>query len=342
MTAVRPAVPLLAVIVGAGLLTAPAEAQPAAEATAMPAPARFQDAPQAAEANARHAPGDPLEGLNRRFYAINQGLDRAIVRPLALGYAKIVPKPVRAGVRHFFTNLTEPIVFLNDLLQIQPKRAVGTLGRFVINTTLGLAGLIDVAKGEKLPHRSNGFGNTLGAYGVKAGPYLYLPILGPSDLRDLGGGAADGLVLPTLIGSPFNRTDYRIASTVLNGLDQRAEVDSELTTLTNSALDPYATLRSVYLQSRAAAIAALKDKDAAEVDGATDAGIGALDDPLIDPGAGSAGSPSSATDPASLEGATTAPRASEPAGRRDAAAPPTSPGAAEGGELPGATPPPDR
>ncbi len=112
--------------------------------------------------------------------------------PVAKAYKKSLPKPVRSGIRNFLNNLGEPIVFLNYLLQLKPGKAFETLGRFAINSTIGIGGLVDVAKKEpfNLPHRRNGFANTLGYYGVDSGSYLYLPIIGATTVRDLVG---DGL-----------------------------------------------------------------------------------------------------------------------------------------------------
>ncbi|MDB5714897.1 MAG: VacJ family lipoprotein [Sphingomonadales bacterium] len=231
-------------------------------------------AARARPVRARHATaGDPVEGVNRGLFSVHQFLDRLFFRPVAMAYKTLVPKFVRTGVRHVISNLSEPVVFLNDVLQLKPKRAVRTFGRFAINTTLGVGGIIDVAKGEKLPHRSNGFGNTLGRYGVGPGPYLFIPLVGPTDLRDLIGGQADGAVLPLAVGDPFNRTAYIIPTLALAGLDQRAESDADLKALLSGAADPYATLRSVYLQSRAAEVGEIRHGRA----------NGALDDPLVDP-----------------------------------------------------------
>lgn len=261
------------------ILVSPAAAPPAAAPSSA---AAIDAAPAAAASHPRvHAPGDPLEGFNRRMFRLFQSLDKAIFRPLALGYRQIVPRPIRSGVRHFFSNLGEPVVFLNDMLQLRPRRAIRTFGRFAINSTLGVGGLIDVATPEALPHHANGFGSTLGFYGVGPGPYVFVPFLGPSTLRDLVGGAGDAMVLPAAVGAPFDRTDYRIASAVITGLDQRAESDDDLQALYRTALDPYATLRSVYLQSRTAAIRGLK---AHNRDG--EAGPDELGDPLADPDPG--------------------------------------------------------
>jgi phospholipid-binding lipoprotein MlaA len=204
--------------------------------------------------------GDPLEKFNRHMFKIHQKLDHAILRPAAMGYKHAIPSPIRAGVRHIFSNLGEPVIFLNFVLQFKPQSAARTAVRFIVNSTIGLAGLIDVAKGKtfELPHVPNGFGDTLGYYGVKTGPYLFLPLVGPTDVRDFLGGQADGLVLPVIVGRPFDRLEYQIPKAVLTGLDARAEYDDDLKALLGDALDPYATMRSVYLQDRAGEIAALK------------------------------------------------------------------------------------
>src|SRR3954452_443340 len=116
----------------------------------------------------RASPDDPLEELNSASFQVVQKVDSAIVAPLAFAYEDIMPRPIRDGLRNFLHNLGEPIVFVNFMLQLKPGKAAETLGRFVINTTVGVAGLVDVAKRKpfKLPHRSNGFANTLGYYGV--------------------------------------------------------------------------------------------------------------------------------------------------------------------------------
>ncbi len=224
-------------------------------------------------------PGDPNEKFNRSMFGIQQKFDRAIFRPVARGYATIIPKFIRSGLRNLLRHIRLPIVFLNDVLQLKPKRAVRTLGRFAINTTAGIGGLFDVAKTAKLPHRNNGLGNTLARYGVGPGPYLFLPLVGPTQLRDLFGGGVDGLIYPIAIGSPFNRTDYQLSTAAIGGLDLRAESDAGFKALLDGAADPYASLRSVYLQNRAAEIAEIKGEITAP---------GGLDDPLVDPEADTA------------------------------------------------------
>lgn len=252
-----------------------------APSTGVTAP--VQDAPsvqQSSESGATgRTPGDRYEKFNRSMFGIQQKFDRAIFRPVARGYATIIPKFVRSGLRNLLRHIREPIVFLHDVLQLKPKRAVRTLGRFAINTTAGIGGLFDVAKTAKLPHRNNGLGNTLARYGVEGGPYLFLPLVGPTQLRDLFGGGADGLIYPIAIGSPFNRTDYQVSTAAIGGLDLRAESDAGFKALLDGAADPYASLRSVYLQNRAVEIAEIKGEATTP---------GGLDDPLIDPEADAA------------------------------------------------------
>lgn len=254
-------------------------AAPVAVTSSVAAPA---PAPVAAsEARPRHhrTKGDPLEGFNRTMFSIHQFLDRIAFRPLAMLYRTVVPKPLRTGIRHVFSNVGEPLVFANDMLQLKPKRAIKTVGRFLVNSTIGIGGVLDVAKTREfnLPHHDNTFGTTLGHYGIGPGPYIFLPLVGPSDFRDFGAGIAQGQTYAFTIGTPFDRAEYRVSEAVLTGLDLRVESDGALKALLGGAIDPYATLRSAYLQDRAASIA--------ETRGAKAAAASALDDPLTDPAA---------------------------------------------------------
>lgn len=292
MTHIRGGIGAVA-LVSAVALAPPAVAQGVPLAQASPAPVVAVPAPDAPRPRRHHAKGDPLEGFNRAMYAVFKVLDRFLYRPVAVAYKTVVPKPLRTGIRHVFSNASEPIVFLNDVLQLKPKRAVKTFGRFMINSTIGVGGVFEMAKPEfHLPHHDNGFGNTLGRYGVHPGPYLFLPFVGPSNFRDFLGDGTDGLVLPYTIGTPFDRVEFQVTRSVITGLDQRAESDDELRALESGAVDPYATLRSSYLQNRAATIA--------EIRGIGEAAPDALNDPLADP-AGTGGVatplPPSADDP---------------------------------------------
>jgi phospholipid-binding lipoprotein MlaA len=263
---------------GGALLVPMASARPMQSVTApVPgerAPAAAPRPPMMPVPHATRTPGDPFEATNRRFFKAQNGVDRAFFRPIALFFKRIVPRPVRDGLRNIIRNLNEPIVFLNDMLQLKPKRAIKTLTRFVLNSTMGIGGTIDVARTADLPRRKNGFGNTLARYGVRPGPYLYLPLIGPTTVRDLFGGQVDALVLPVGVGFPFNRIDYTISRGAVSTLDTRAEADGDLNALLASAADPYATLRSVYLQNRAAEIADIMGKSSS---------IAPLYDPLTDP-----------------------------------------------------------
>ena len=232
--------------------------------------------------------------------------DRAVIRPAALGYKHVVPGPVRRGLRHFFTNLKEPAIFVNYLLQLKPGKAAETATRFLFNSTLGLGGFLDVARepNVNLPHRPNGFGDTLGYYGVKPGPYIFLPLLGPTTLRDLVGGGAEAVVLPKLSVSPFDTPEYQVTRGVTEGLDTRAQADEDLRALLRDAVDPYATFRSAFLQDRAGEIQALHGRKAAATAPAEELG-----DPLADPAGGGA-TPAPAAPPAAKP--STAPELDDP------------------------------
>ncbi len=248
-----------------------------AEQTPPPAPA----APIDVVAKHHHAPGDPLEDFNRASYKFSMDVDKAVLRPVALGYRHVVPRPARDGVRNLLSNIGEPLVFVNDVLQLKIGRAVKTLGRFVINSTIGLAGLFDNAKRKpfNLPHHNNSLGDTLGFYGVGPGPYLYLPILGPTTLRDAVAGQLQGMLLPQISRTPFRLREYTISTAIVGGLDQRAEADDDLRVIIADSVDPYATLRSVVLQDRAGEIAGLKSGD---LDGSTEVPQTLPADPSLD------------------------------------------------------------
>lgn len=197
---------------------------------------------------------DPYEHWNRRVFGFNQSLDAHLLRPAALAWRRVVPSVIREGLRNALSNLGEPVVFLNDMIQFRADDASVSLQRFVVNSTAGIAGVADVAKAHGRPHHDNGFGTTLGRYGLGPGPYIYLPVLGPGDGRDLFGSGVDTLLNPrTWIGYSA-RTATGVAETVSGGLNLRADADGELQTLRATSTDEYATLRSLYLQNRQAQI----------------------------------------------------------------------------------------
>lgn len=179
--------------------------------------------------------------------------------PVALGYKHALPNPVRGGLRHLLLNLDEPIVFVNYLLQFKPGKAAETLGRFTVNSTIGVAGLMDVAKNKPfhLPYRHNGLANTLGYYGVKPGAFIYLPFYGATTPRDFIGNVADRFLVPETVGFPFNTLAFGVPATLLRALDRRAETDDQIRDLRANDPNPYVTSRELYLRQRAEEIAAL-------------------------------------------------------------------------------------
>jgi len=193
-------------------------------------------------------PSDPWEGFNRAVYGFNDGLDRAIVKPLAKGYQVIMPAPLDRGVTNFFSNLSEVNSILNNLLQLKLQRAGTNVGRLAINSTVGLLGFIDVASKIDVPRHREDFGQTFGVWGIPSGPYLVLPFLGPSSGRD-----AVGLVLDWQM-APINwATDSSAIRFGLLGLwfiDRRADLLGASRILEQAALDPYAFTREAYLQKR--------------------------------------------------------------------------------------------
>ncbi len=213
-------------------------------------------------AKRRAIAADPLENFNETSFEIIQSVDKAFVGPVALAYRDKLPSPIRSGVRNFLSNIGEPIRFVNFLLQLKPGKAVETVGRFAINTTLGVGGVMDVAKKKPfhMPLRVNGFAYTMGYYGIKSGPYLYLPFIGPTTLRDVTGRIMDLMLLPIAVGKPFNNLYYTVPAGILSSLDDRAEFDDELTRLRTQSGDPYAALRAYYLNKRQAEIDALRGK----------------------------------------------------------------------------------
>lgn len=202
-----------------------------------------------------HVPGDPLQHINAKSFALTQSVDQAVIGPVALAYERALPKPALGGIRNVLENLHEPVVFVNFLLQLKPGKAFETLGRFAINSTIGVAGLLDIAKRRpfKLPLRHNGFADTLGVYGVKPGAFLFLPVIGPTTVRDLIGGGLDRVLLPVALGSPFNNPLYSVPVGVLSELDRRAQLDDKIKAVRATA-DPYVTRRKLYLQERQAEI----------------------------------------------------------------------------------------
>jgi phospholipid-binding lipoprotein MlaA len=224
----------------------------AALAVGAASPVLAQAQPPAAGPLAATSNGDPFERVNRGLFAFNGVLDRVLLRPVAMTYRRLLPRPVRRGVHNVLGNLDEPIVLANDLLQLRLRQAAQTAARFVGNTTVGILGVFDVATPAGLPHHDNSFGDTLGRAGVPVGPYLFLPAIGPTTVRELLGGAADFYIDPVAHLGGVNAQQVGIGQAVLGALDARVEADADIKSLEASAIDPYATARSAHLQQTAA------------------------------------------------------------------------------------------
>lgn len=190
---------------------------------------------------------DPLAPVNREIYRFNMLLDAAVMRPVAQGYVNITPQPVRSHISNFFSNLRLPVTVINDLLQLKPLDAVRDTGRFAVNSTLGFAGFFDPASEWSMPPHSEDFGITLARWGVPSGPYLQIPFLGPSDLRDAVGMYSD------YFGSTSYWTGWKPRTRnviyAMQAISARADflnVDQML----DQSYDPYSLLRSIYFQNR--------------------------------------------------------------------------------------------
>ena len=197
---------------------------------------------------------DPFEPTNRAIFNFDVQLDHAVATPLAKTYRTILPDPAVQGIHNALGNLNSPVVLVNDVLQGDTDKAGNTLGRFVINSTVGVGGLIDVAAKIGMPGHANDFGITLGKWGAQEGSYLVLPFVGPKPPRDLTGDLADIAFDPLTYMKWNNSTLYMIVRTGLGVLDARAANIDAVASIERSSIDFYATSRSLYRQNRAAQI----------------------------------------------------------------------------------------
>ena len=203
------------------------------------------------------ANNDPLEPMNRKIFAFNLEFDQVLMKPIAKVYVALLPQAGRDAIRNLLVNLNEPVVFANDALQGRFRPAGTTVGRFVINSTVGLVGLIDVAGRHGLHPQVGDFGQTLHVWGFPEGPYLILPIVGPSSPRDSIGSGVDIYVSPWRYVAINNNypTGLTIAEMGLSGIDERSRAIDSLDELQRESVDYYAAFRSLYRQHRAAEIA---------------------------------------------------------------------------------------
>jgi len=188
---------------------------------------------------------DPWEGYNRKVYAFNEGMDK-VVRPIAVGYDKIMPDPLQRGVGNFFRNLDAPVTYVNLVLQGKFRESADTLGRFLINSTVGLLGFIDVASRLGIPFYNEDLGQTMATWGYDDSRYLMLPFFGPSTFRDGTGRLADSFYHP--VGRVFHGSN-RWGLWIFRGIDTRARYLDQDTEL-QSAYDPYVLMRDVWMQNR--------------------------------------------------------------------------------------------
>ena len=198
---------------------------------------------------------DPFQGFNKAVFAFNDGADTVLLRPVAMGYRQVVPEPVRTGLRNFLRNLRAPVNFTNEVLQGDFQGAGNVFTRTAVNTLIGLGGVVDVAAMEGLPYEQEDFGQTLAVWGVGHGPYMVLPILGPSSMRDGAGLLVDGLMDP--LSWYLRNTDqeeWMYARMGAEGLVKREELLDVLDDLRRNSFDYYAAMRSAYVQRRSAMV----------------------------------------------------------------------------------------
>ncbi len=194
---------------------------------------------------------DPLELLNRFTFAFNMALDTLVFQPVAATYRFLLPVEVRDSVRNAVRNLRSPLILINDVLQGEMERAETTLVRFLVNSTLGVLGLFDVAADMGYPYHDEDFGQTLGAHGVGEGFYLVLPVFGPSNPRDGVGMLVDFYLDPmTYAAEAADIEDFLLARTLAGGIDKRARNLDTIEDLKRDSIDFYARVRSLYRQSR--------------------------------------------------------------------------------------------
>lgn len=238
-------------LIAAGVLGVSAASAHAQNAPAEPPPPLV--AAPVASADSIDTAYDPLQGFNRGSFGVSMGLDRAVLRPVAHAYMAATPSPLRRRVSAVVYNLGEPSTTVNDILQGKPKRAGRSSARFLINSTIGVLGIWDVATGMGLKAHDADFGQTFGRYGVRPGPYLYVPVIGPSNFRDGVGRVLDFFTDPVGIVGGGYTTTFGAARLGVQTVDTRARADTAFRAL-DDATDPYVTARSAYGQYREAFI----------------------------------------------------------------------------------------
>jgi phospholipid-binding lipoprotein MlaA len=192
-------------------------------------------------------PKDPIEGFNRAMFAFNEGLDSAIVKPVAKGYEAVLPSPIRTGVTNFFANIEDVFIGVNNLLQGKIPQAFNDFGRVAINSTIGLLGVLDIASDAGLEKHDEDFGQTFGRWGVGNGAYVVIPVFGPRTARDTVGLVLDVLPTPSPI---TGRSGRAMSALVLRMVNDRANLLPADKVVEEAALDKYSYIRDAYLQRR--------------------------------------------------------------------------------------------
>jgi phospholipid-binding lipoprotein MlaA len=205
---------------------------------------------------------DPLEPTNRVIYQVNDAFDTVLLRPAAIAYRDALPQTVRDHTHNALTNLGMPVQLFNDMFEAKPRRAGDSLMRFVLNSTVGLGGIFDVATGLGWPDHDTDGGMTLALWGAPSGPYIYLPLFGPSSPREAVGQGMDYVVNPfSWVGHGSIVSDLNDVKYGISALDERSRVLDDLDKIKAQALDPYATIRSLYRQHRQSQIDDARDDD---------------------------------------------------------------------------------
>lgn len=202
---------------------------------------------QSANPRAGADPSDPLESINRVVYRFNDTVDRKLLRPVAEKYQEYVPAPIDRSVTNFFSNIDDVVIIANDILQVKFEQAASDTARVFFNSTIGLLGVFDVATPMEFYKHQEDFGQTLGYWGVPPGPYIVLPLLGPSNVRDTLGRVADAQINPL---KDLQPESHRYALNTLRVVDLRADLLTPSKLLDEAALDPYIFLRDAYFQRR--------------------------------------------------------------------------------------------
>ena len=203
---------------------------------------------------------DPYEPANRFSYRVSNTLDRYALKPVAQAYVYVLPQPVRGGIHNVLANLGSPVLFANDVLQTKPRRAGDTFMRFLINSSVGVLGIFDVASAWGYASHEADFGETLALWGLPSGPYLFLPLLGPSNPRDASGYGVDAVFDPFFyVPRGYGLLTLNWGVYIVGVIDARSRVLNDLDSIKKTALDPYATIRSLSRQHRASQIESVRD-----------------------------------------------------------------------------------